>query len=240
MQILMCLDTPDSKLWYNTHMDLTALTFYHGSAAESVTPTFGLGDDRHDYGKGFYLTDDLSLAKEWAVCRPDAQNGWVHAFKVVDSGLSVLDFQELGVLAWMAELMKHREAGKSRRFNMLSQKFIAKYGVDSSGYDIIRGWRANASYFYIVTEFVHDEIDVDILEELLMLGGLGIQYCIKSPRAFAALAKVDGYPRPVPYGDYNAKYNERDKQARDRMDELISGPANKAVRVMSTLVEGNA
>jgi hypothetical protein len=221
-------------------MDLTVLTFYHGSAAESVTPTFGLGDDRHDYGKGFYLTDDLSLAKEWAVCRPDAQNGWVHAFKVVDSGLSVLDFQELGVLAWMAELMKHREAGKSRRFNMLSQKFIAKYGVDSSGYDIIRGWRANASYFYIVTEFVHDEIDVDILEELLMLGGLGIQYCIKSPRAFAALAKVDGYPRPVSYGDYNAKYNERDKQARDRMDELISGPANKAIRVMSTLVEGNA
>lgn len=59
MQILMCLDTPDSKLWYNTHMDLTALTFYHGSAAESVTPTFGLGDDRHDYGKGFYLTDEL-------------------------------------------------------------------------------------------------------------------------------------------------------------------------------------
>ena len=49
------------------HMDLTGLTFYHGSAAESVTPTFGLGDDRHDYGKGFYLSDDLSLAKEWAV-----------------------------------------------------------------------------------------------------------------------------------------------------------------------------
>ena len=221
-------------------MDLTGLTFYHGSAVESVTPTFGLGDERHDYGRGFYLSDDLSLAKEWAVCRPDAQNGWVHAFRIVDRGLSVMDFQELGVLAWMAELMKHREAGKSRRFNMLTQKFIAKYGVDSSGYDVIRGWRANASYFYIVTEFVHDEIDVDILEELLMLGGLGIQYCIKSSRAFAALEKVDGYPRPVPYGDHNAKYNERDKQARDRMDELISGPANKAVRVMSTLVEGGA
>ena len=221
-------------------MDLTSLTLYHGSAAESVTPTFGLGDDRHDYGKGFYLSDDLSLAKEWAVCRPNDQNGWVHAFKVTDPNLSVLDFQELGVLAWMAELMKHRDAGKSRRFNMLSQKFIAKFGVDSSGCDIIRGWRANASYFYIVTEFVHDEIDVDILEELLMLGGLGIQYCIKSPRAFAALSKVSGYPRPVAYGAYNNRYNERDRQARDRMDELISGPANKAVRVMSTLVEGDA
>ena len=73
-----------------------------------------------------------------------------------------------------------------------------------------------------------------------MLGGLGILYCIKSQLAFSALAKVDGYPRPVPYGDYNAKYNDRDKLARDRMDELISGPANRAVRVMSTLVEGIA
>lgn len=38
--------------------------------------------------------------------------------------------------------------------------------------------RANASYFYIAKEFVRDNIDVDILEELLSLGGLGIQYCI--------------------------------------------------------------
>jgi len=106
----------------------------------------------------FYLSDDLALAKEWAVCRPNEQNGWIHAFRVTDPGLTMIDFRQLGVLAWMAELMKHREAGKSRRFNMLSQKFIAKYGVDSSGYDVIRGWRANASYFYIVTEFVHDEI----------------------------------------------------------------------------------
>ena len=80
-------------------MDLTNLTFYHGSAAESVTPTYGLGDDRHDYGRGFYLSDDLALAKEWAVCRPNEQNGWVHAFRVTDPGLTMVDFQQLGVLA---------------------------------------------------------------------------------------------------------------------------------------------
>lgn len=31
--------------------------------------------------------------------------------------------------------------------------------------------RVNASYFYIAKEFVRDNIDVDILEELLSLGG---------------------------------------------------------------------
>lgn len=217
-------------------MNLTGQTFYHGSAAESVLPTFGLGDDHHDYGRGFYLTDDESLAKEWAVCRPEAKNGWVHAYRLEDPELSVLDFHQQGVLAWMAELMKHREAGRSKRFNMLSQKFIEKYGVDSSGYDVIRGWRANASYFYIVTEFVHDEIDIDILEELLMLGGLGMQYCLKSERAFAAVRKVEGYPLPVDFAAFSVSYNDRDRQARDRMDELIAGPKNKAIKVMSTLV----
>lgn len=215
---------------------MTGQILYHGSASESVHPTFGLGDDHHDYGRGFYLTDDESLAREWAVCRPEVRNGWVHAYRLDDPGLSVLDFQQLGVLAWMAELMKHREAGRSKRFNMLSQKFIEKYGVDSSGYDVIRGWRANASYFYIVTEFVHDEIDIDILEELLMLGGLGMQYCLKSERAFAAVREAEGFPQPVDFATFSARYNDRDRQARDRMDELIAGPKNKAIRVMSTLV----
>ena len=90
--------------------------------------------------------------------------------------------------------------------------------------------------FYIVTEFVHDEIDIDILEELLMLGGLGMQYCLKSERAFAAVRKVEGYPLPVDFAAFSVRYNDRDRQARDRMDELIAGPKNKAIKVMSTLV----
>lgn len=213
------------------------MLLYHGSAAQEVTPRFGLGDDHHDYGRGFYLTDDIALAKEWAVCRPDQSNGWVHAYRITDASLSVLDFQKLGVLPWMAELMKHREAGKSRRFSLLSKRFIEKYGVDSSGYDIIRGWRANASYFYIVTEFVHDEIDVDILQDLLMLDGLGMQFCLKSERAFANVAKAEGFPVPVDFREFNVKYSERDRLARNKMDELIAGPRNMAVKVMSTLVE---
>ena len=128
-------------------MDIADMILYHGSASDSVVPTFGLGNDHHDYGRGFYLTDDLDLAREWAVCRPEESNGWVHAYRLKGSDLKVLDFQQQGVLAWMAELM--------------------------------------------------------------MLGGLGMQYCLKS---------------------------ERDRQARDRMDELIAGPRNAAIKVMSTLV----
>ncbi|MFR3365993.1 MAG: DUF3990 domain-containing protein [Gallintestinimicrobium sp.] len=112
----------------------------------------------------------MELAKEWAVCRPNEINGWVHKYELETDGLKILDFQQKDVLSWLAELMKHRDAADSKRYRMLAAKFIEKYGVDTNEYDVIRGWRANASYFYIAKEFVRDNIDIDILEELLSLG----------------------------------------------------------------------
>lgn len=160
------------------------IILFHGTADKVIVPTYGLGNEKHDYGKGFYLTENVKLAKEWAVCRPDETNGWVHKFEIDIDGLQILDFQKKNVLSWLAELMKHRDASDSKRYRMLSKKFIDKYGVDTEGYDIIKGWRADASYFYIAKEFVRDNIDLDILPELLSLGGLGIQYCLKSEEAF--------------------------------------------------------
>lgn len=159
-------------------MLITTITLFHGPPHEEVTPAFGLGNDKRDYGRGFYLTESVGLAKEWAVCRPDESNGWVHRYELDLEDLRILDFQQHNVLAWLAELMKHRSAADSKRYRMLAAKFIEAYGIDTSGYDVIKGWRANASYFYIAKEFVRDNVDVDILEELLSLGGLGIQYCI--------------------------------------------------------------
>ena len=77
---------------------MAIITLYHGTFDKIVTPTYGKGDDKHDYGRGFYLTEDIELAKEWAVCRPNEENGWVHKYELDTEGLSVLDFQEKDVL----------------------------------------------------------------------------------------------------------------------------------------------
>ena len=167
------------------------LILFHGTPDRIVVPTFGKGEEKHDYGQGFYLSESIDLAKEWAVCRPNEERGWVHKYELETDGLRILDFQEKGVLPWLAELMKHRDAADSKRYRMLAKKFIEKYGIDTESYDVIRGWRANASYFYIAKEFVRDNIDMDILEELLSLGGLGIQYCIKTERAYSGLHEVE-------------------------------------------------
>ena len=212
------------------------MILYHGSPNEMIHPIYGLGEDKHDYGRGFYLTANIELAKEWAVCRPDQSNGWVHKYELETDDLRILDFQQLNVLSWLAELMKHREASDSKRYRMLAAKFIEKYGIDTDGYDVIKGWRADASYFYIAKAFVRDEIDVDILEELLFLGDLGIQYCIKSEKGYANLHELESELLPVSFADFNDKYNERDIAARENMRKLIDSDANKVTKVFSTLI----
>lgn len=213
------------------------IILFHGTPDKVVVPTYGLGDDKHDYGRGFYLTDNFELAKEWAVCRPDGTNGWVHKYEFDTDGLKILDFQEYDILSWLAELMKHRDAADSRRYKMLAAKFIEKYGIETDAYDVIKGWRANASYFYIAKEFVRDNIDIEILEELLALGGLGIQYCIKTELAFSMLHEINEDLYPVEFDEFNLKYNQRDIDARKRMRALVDSDMNKVTNVFSTLFE---
>lgn len=213
------------------------IILYHGSPNKVVVPQYGLGDGKHDYGKGFYLAENVELAKEWAVCRPDETNGWVHKFELDATDLKVLDFQKYNVLSWLAELMKHRDASDTRRYKVLSKKFISEYGIDTNGYDVIKGWRADASYFYIAREFVRDNIDVEILGELLSLGGLGIQYCIKSEFAYSKLTEIEDGLICVDYNVFNERYNVRDVTARKKMRELVDSDANKVTNVFSTLFE---
>ena len=208
---------------------------YHGTSDKIVTPVFGGGNDKHDYGRGFYLTESIDLAKEWAVCRPNEENGWVHQYELDCESLKVLDFQEKGVLAWLAELMKHRDASDSKRYRVLAAKFIEKYGIDTTEYDVVKGWRANASYFYIAKEFVRDNIDLEILEELLSLGGLGIQYCIKTQQAYSKLQEIKEKMISVDYTEFNDKYNLRDVTARRNMRDQINSDRNKVTNVFSTL-----
>lgn len=214
---------------------MNKLILFHGTSEKIVVPTYGRGEKKHDYGQGFYLTESIDLAKEWAVCRPNEENGWVHKYQLEIAELKILDFQDKGVLSWLAELMKHRDAADSKRYRMLSKNFIEKYGIDTKDYDVIRGWRANASYFYIAKEFVRDNIDIDILEELLSLGDLGIQYCIKSELAYSKLHELEDDLIAVRYAEFNEKYNQRDITARQKMRELVNSEANRVSNVFSTL-----
>ena len=42
---------------------MNKITLYHGTPDKIVVPTFGKGEKKHDYGRGFYLTESIDLAK---------------------------------------------------------------------------------------------------------------------------------------------------------------------------------
>jgi len=69
----------------------------------------------------------------------------------------------------------------------------------------------------------------------MQLGGLGIQWCIKTEKAYQHLKKTEEII-PVDYHEFNAKYNERDTNARINMKTLIDSDKNKVEKVFSTLV----
>lgn len=119
--------------------DKNTLILYHGSSNKEIRPTYGLGNDKHDYGKGFYLTESPVLASEWSVCNPTENNGWVHKYILDAAELNILDFQECDILSWLAELMKHRDADTGRRYKVLAPRFIEKYQISTEGYDVIKG-----------------------------------------------------------------------------------------------------
>ena len=214
------------------------IRLYHGSQYEIVEPQYGLGQDHHDFGRGFYLTEVPDLAKEWSVYRPKSRDGWVHAFDLELDGLNILDFRDRGVFAWVAELMKHRDADESSAYKRRAPLFIDKFAVPGADdFDVQIGWRADASYFYIVKAFVRDEVDADCLEELLKLGGFGIQYVVKSPRAYANLHQLPELRQSVVFDHHHAAYESRDAGARERMHELIADPTfNRLERLFSDVI----
>ena len=102
--------------------------------------------------------------------------------------------------------------------------------------DLTKNCRSVYEKIETIYYFVRDEIDVEILEELLLLGGLGIQYCIKSELAYSRLSERKEELISVEYDEFNEKYNERDVTARKRMKELIDSDANKVTNVFSTIL----
>ena len=54
---------------------MSTLKIYHGSDHIISKPEFGKGKFWNDYGRGFYCTESIELAKEWA-CSEAGKDGY--------------------------------------------------------------------------------------------------------------------------------------------------------------------
>ncbi len=192
---------------------MNKITIYHGSSDIIEKPQFGKGKVYNDYGIGFYCTDNIELAKEWA-CTEDV-DGYVNIYEFNMSKLKVLNLSssEYSILHWLAILLKYRKVRLStpvmkRGYEWLLEHFLP----DIDEYDVIIGYRADDSYFSFARAFVNNEISLNQLSYAMQLGKLGEQIVLKSKKAFDEIRFVSY--EVCDNTIYYAKRKARDDEAR--------------------------
>ena len=169
------------------------LTIYHGSKKIIETPVFGEGRKHNDFGLGFYCTESLDLAKEWAVS--SLSSGFANRYTLNTEYFNILKLNgpDYTILNWMAVLVEHRlfsikspVAGRAKKY------LIDNFGINVNAYDVIVGYRADDSYFDYAEAFLNNGITVEQLSRAMRLGKLGEQVVLKSKFAFSKI-KYEGF-----------------------------------------------
>ena len=187
---------------------------YHGSISKIAKPVFGEGKERNDYGRGFYCTQDIELAKEWAAVE-NSSIGFVNKYAIDLSRLKILDLtlKEYSVLNWIAILVKYRIFDTNSDIAKKAKDFlISKYYIDVSQFDVVIGYRADDSYFRFAKDFLNNSISVQQLSRAMKLGNLGLQVVLISKKSFDSLNFI-GFEE-VDSRIYYAKRKARDEEAR--------------------------
>jgi len=161
---------------------------WHGSDHLVERPVFGGGKKNNDYGRGFYTTENVELAKEWACAR--GKNGFANGYELDLTGLRVLNLNggDYEVLNWLAILTRYRSYWQNGSIAQQAKNYLQEhFFVDPEEYDIIIGNRADDSYFTFAQDFISGVISLRQLAEAMTLGKLGEQIVLKSERSFGQL-----------------------------------------------------
>ena len=193
----------------------------HGSNHIIETPDIAVGNPYNDYGRGFYCTESEELAKEWACS--NNKNGFANKYELDTENLDILylNSDNYNILNWLAILTKNRTYWENSTISEAAKKYIAEnFMVNTEGYDVIIGYRADDSYFSFARDFVSGTISYSQLSEAMKLGELGEQVVLISKKAFENIKFIANSPADVQV--YYTRKKERDRLARKKYRETKS------------------
>lgn len=189
------------------------LIIYHGSQQIIKVPKFGIGKKYNDYGCGFYCTENMELAKEWAC--PVKNDGYSNKYILHLDGMKVMHLTRgrFNILNWLAILLAHRKFDITSPVGSSARDFILdRFMPDTAGVDVMIGYRADDSYFSFAEDFVNNTISLRDLNRAMQLGTLGEQVVLLSRRAFQQIEFIEY--EIADYREYYYKRAERDQNAR--------------------------
>lgn len=204
---------------------MSKLTIYHGSDHIIKKPSLSLGKTNNDYGQGFYCTEDLELAKEWA-CKNNTE-GYVNSYTLNTLDLKILNLNssDYSILNWIAILLKHRTFKLDSEIAVSSRDYIIKeFGLNTEDYDVIIGYRADDSYFSFAESFVENTLPLRTLNKALRFGNLGEQIVLVSEKSFEKLKYNESIEANK--NIYYPKFILRDNRARQSYRNESKGTAD--------------
>lgn len=218
---------------------MAAVTLFHGSVKTIPEPDTKSGNVHNDYGRGFYCTELIDMAREWA-CK-SGTDGFVNEYLLDYSGLKVLNLSDgkHNVLNWIALLLKNRTFSVDSAVALNARKYIYDHFlIDTASYDVIIGYRADDSYFRYAESFISNTLSVRSLNKALHLGSLGIQTVLVSEKALSQLHYISS--EVVTGDEYYPRFIERDWAARQLYTYEIIKESNikEEIFVMDIIREG--
>ncbi len=200
------------------------MKIFHGSKKIIKEPKYKGSNSENDYGASFYLTFDLEAAKAWA-CRNDSAgvvNEYDFNFEKYQN-LKILDLtngDKFSVLNWLSILVHFRELDSAfLRKNQYTINWLKKFYINVEEYDVIKGYRADDSYFRFPKSFLNNDLAFEDLEYAFKLGNLGVQYAFMSEKAIKILKFKKTIECEESFvGDYYSKVQEATKV----FDELVN------------------
>ena len=189
-------------------------TIFHGSESVIEKPVFGFGKSYNDYGLGFYCTDSLDMAKEWASAKD--RDGFANQYTIDTDSLSVLNLNEprFCILHWLAVLLENRQFTVTAPLALQAREYILSvFHVDYRDADCMIGYRADDSYFAFAQDFINGAISYRQLNHAMHLGKLGQQFVLKSQKAFDRITFVQCHN--VSGSEWYEKRMARDRSARN-------------------------
>ena len=203
------------------------MLIYHGSDHIIEHPLLSAGKTNNDYGQGFYCTEKIEMAYEWA-CK-DNKDGFTNSYELETSNLIHINLCDgnYTILNWIALLLKNRKFSLNNEIAVDARDYIIEnFSVDLSAVDVITGYRADDSYFGFAESFVENGLPLRSLAKAMYLGKLGLQTVLISQKAFDNLTftGAENADKLI----YYPKFKSRDLNARETYrNEIKSSKAYK-------------
>ena len=212
------------------------MRIYHGSEFIVTKPEYGRGRKNNDYGQGFYCTQDMDLAREWAVDQD--RDGYVSSYDIDLSALKVLalNSDDYCILHWVTLLLNNRRFELETPLSREAHRYLSEnFMPDLGEADIVIGYRADDSYFAYAQDFVNGEISLTQLNKAMHLGNLGEQVFIKSRKAFDRIRYAGS--EPVSAAEWYERKKNRDHKARNDYHRMSRQPYVKGELYMIRIID---